>query len=393
MASPSRPKLLLLNTDLKRGGTPIVVRELAVRLRARRHDVEVSCLADLGEIGAELRNAKVPVHPLNASGQADVAVFRRLANLLREGNYTHVLSFLLHANAALSLVAGFLPKNLRLFQSIQTTQPDPAWHWELQSLIHPSAEKILVPSPSVAAVARERCQIPDEKLVVIPNALDPIDWAIEHPPPLARPWRAHTNPPAALAEPARAAGVSPVLAQQAEAAPPVDLLFLGRLDPVKRIPDLIAALRLLPRHYHLHICGQGPELSHLHQLRNDNPTLNICFHAHAYTPQQALAQADALILPSQAEGFGLVLIEAMAARVPVIASDAPGIRDVVQHERTGLLYPTGDPRLLARAIRRVIDDPTLAHNLTAAAQAHVADAYSWDKALPQYERALGLTPS
>jgi glycosyltransferase involved in cell wall biosynthesis len=177
-----------------------------------------------------------------------------------------------------------------------------------------------------------------------------------------------------------------------------DLLFLGRLDPIKRIPDLIAALRLLtpcpyPRPpFSLHICGEGPDLPRLQQLRQANPDLDIHLHAFSLTPHQALAQADILILPSQAEGFGLVLIEAMAAGVPVIASDAPGIRDVVSHDTTGLLYPTGDTQALANAIQRLTQDPQLRARLTTAARAKVESTYAWNRVLPMYEDALRLTP-
>jgi glycosyltransferase involved in cell wall biosynthesis len=177
-----------------------------------------------------------------------------------------------------------------------------------------------------------------------------------------------------------------------------DLLFLGRLDPIKRIPDLIAALRLLtPCPYplppfSLHICGEGPDVPRLQQLRQANPDLDIHLHAFSLTPHQALAQADILILPSQAEGFGLVLIEAMAAGVPVIASDAPGIRDVVSHDTTGLLYPTGDTQALANAIQRLTQDPQLRARLTTAARAKVESTYAWNRVLPMYEDALRLTP-
>src|SRR5438309_425055 len=73
-------------------------------------------------------------------------------------------------------------------------------------------------------------------------------------------------------------------------------------------------------------------------------------------PQTALAESALLVLPSLAEGFGLVLIEAMAAGLPVIATDVAGIHDVVRPNETGLLVPPGDASALAMAISRVITD-------------------------------------
>ena len=94
------------------------------------------------------------------------------------------------------------------------------------------------------------------------------------------------------------------------------------------------------------------------------------------------------MLPSLAEGFGLVLIEAMAAGVPVIATDVPGIRDVVRDGVTGLLVPPGDPAALAAAVARLSADPTLRHRLTTAARADVRDRFTWAAVLPAYRRLL-----
>jgi glycosyltransferase involved in cell wall biosynthesis len=106
-------------------------------------------------------------------------------------------------------------------------------------------------------------------------------------------------------------------------------------------------------------------------------------------PQQALAELGALVLPSEAEGFGLVLIEAMAAGVPVIATDVPGIRDVVRHEHDGLLVPPGQPERLANAITRVVTEPGLRRRLIDAGLETVRARYTWDKIIPQYRQVLG----
>ena len=101
---------------------------------------------------------------------------------------------------------------------------------------------------------------------------------------------------------------------------------------------------------------------------------------------------DVLVLPSEAEGFGLVLIEAMAMGVPVVATDAPGIRDVVKNEQTGLLVPVGQPQMLAGAIKRIIDDGALRQRLVDAARDDVQKRFSWPMVLQQYRRVLNLEP-
>jgi glycosyltransferase involved in cell wall biosynthesis len=166
--------------------------------------------------------------------------------------------------------------------------------------------------------------------------------------------------------------------------------FLGRLDPIKRIPDLVTALRDAPR-AHLHIFGEGPERAEIEKTAITlGLTSRLTLHGAVERPQEALAQMRLLILPSAAEGFGLVLIEAMAAGIPVVATDVPGIRDVVKDEITGLLVPPADPRRLADAINRLIADPLLRNRLIEAGAAEVRERFTWDVVLPKYRELLGI---
>jgi glycosyltransferase involved in cell wall biosynthesis len=353
----SANRLLLFPTDLHRGGTPTVVRELAIRLRDRGHPVEVACLDRMGVTGEELLAADIPVHALNAAGNLDLRIIHRTRALFRRGRYTRILSFLVHANSVAATVCrtGTF-RSCRLFQSIQTTQPKPAWHWPVQRLAARSAERIIVPSLSVADFAKSRCGLKDRQVAIIPNAID-------------------TGPFKRL--------------QRDPARRLTRIGFLGRLDPVKRIPDLLAAASSIQEsqpHLTFHVYGRGSERPSLESLAPNNVT----FHGEVPSPLDALKELDVLVLPSQAEGFGLVLIEAMAAGIPVIASKAPGIVDVVTDNHTGLLYPTGDVAALAAAIVRLTSTPSLAATLANTALTHVAHHYDFDHVLQSYERVLHL---
>src|SRR5206468_2626287 len=119
----------------------------------------------------------------------------------------------------------------------------------------------------------------------------------------------------------------------------------------------------------------------------------VMLHGAIARPQEALGQIGLLVLCSQAEGFGLVLIEAMAAGVPVVATDAPGIRDVVRHEQTGLLVPLqlqSSYPLLVMAIVRVIEDAALRQKLIENGLREVRASFSWGVVLPQYRALLQL---
>ena len=215
----------------------------------------------------------------------------------------------------------------------------------------------MVPSPSVAEVAREWCDVPQKKIVVIPNAIAPVDFER-----LERPAEGDQFP----------------------------IGFLGRLDPIKRIPDLVTALRDVPR-AHLHIFGEGPERGEIERTAVQlGLTRRLTLHGSVERPQDALSKVRLLILPSAAEGFGLVLIEAMAAGIPVVATDVAGIRDVVKNEVTGLLVPPAQPRRLADAINRLLDDPLLRNGLVEAAAADVRERFTWNVVLPKYRAILGV---
>jgi glycosyltransferase involved in cell wall biosynthesis len=219
------------------------------------------------------------------------------------------------------------------------------------------AERVVVNTPSAAVCARRRSHIPAEKLIVIPNAIDPDAFAIS--------------------------------ARRADGRFRVG--FIGRLDPVKRVDDLLRAARLLPRGIMLEIFGDGAERDRLHTLVHELGIGDrVTFHGTIARPQLGLEQIDALVLPSEAEGFGLVLIEAMAAGVPVIGTNVPGICDVINADVNGLLAAVRSPASIARAILRLRDEAMLREQLVTVGRRTVVDRYTFDRTIPQWRAVLGL---
>jgi phosphatidyl-myo-inositol alpha-mannosyltransferase len=109
-----------------------------------------------------------------------------------------------------------------------------------------------------------------------------------------------------------------------------------------------------------------------------------------------MAAAQALCAPSNGgESFGIVLVEAMAAGLPVVASDIPGYRAVLAEGTAGVLVPPDNPAALENALFNVIRDPNLRQVLTASGIAR-AERYSWDRLIDQvmeaYQDAMVLGP-
>jgi glycogen synthase len=159
------------------------------------------------------------------------------------------------------------------------------------------------------------------------------------------------------------------------------VLFVGRLAPQKGVRTLVAAAGLLedPSAQVL-LVGDGPERKALEReakrIGVGDRLLFEGFLAHERLPA-VLAHADLLVLPSIYEELGTVLLEAMQAGLPVVASKTGGIPDVIEDGVNGLLVPPGEPGALARAIDRLLAERDLARQLSKGAQERAKD-YDWE---------------
>ena len=158
---------------------------------------------------------------------------------------------------------------------------------------------------------------------------------------------------------------------KSDLASPPRLLFVGRLALEKGVFDLLEAVHLanhqgLP--LDLTIIGDGPERERLERLTARHG-LQGQVHFKGYVPAggvlwQWYTQADMFILPSLSEAQGKVLIEAMSAGLPIIATRVGGIPSLIEHEKTGLLAPPHSPEGLLEEIRSLIQDPAKRRRLT-----------------------------
>jgi len=155
-----------------------------------------------------------------------------------------------------------------------------------------------------------------------------------------------------------------------------NVLFVGRLDPVKGGPLLLEAFAAVHRDHpeaRLDIVGDGSERP---RLEAQARALGAAVTFHGYLPQEAvadrLAAADMLVLPSFAEGVPVVLMEAMASRIPVIASRVAGVPELVEDGVSGYLVPPGDTATLTDRLGRLLSDPELCDRMGQAGRAKVA---------------------
>jgi glycosyltransferase involved in cell wall biosynthesis len=155
---------------------------------------------------------------------------------------------------------------------------------------------------------------------------------------------------------------------------------IGRLEPRKRVKDLIWAAELesvLHPTIHLLVIGDGPQRGDLERFASLAASPGrVRFLGHRDDVWRILPHLDALWQGSDDEGFSNAVLEAMAAGVPVIATDTPGHRELVVPDETGCLVPIAGRAEYARATDRILSDVELAKRLGNAAQKRVVESFS-----------------
>jgi len=172
--------------------------------------------------------------------------------------------------------------------------------------------------------------------------------------------------------------------------------FVGRLDPLKDLGTLLQAFAALPAevlHYsRLYLVGDGDERAPL-EARRDTLKLgeHVTFLGARTDISEVLMAADAFVMSSISEGLPMVLLEAMAAGVPCVATAVGGIPQLLGSDR-GLAVPARDPAGLARAMVAVARSADLRARLVANAMNHLRSNHALDAIADRYLELLGLAP-
>ena len=159
-----------------------------------------------------------------------------------------------------------------------------------------------------------------------------------------------------------AAAAEAIDAEHASAWQPPVIVAAGRLADAKNYPLLIEAVALLRKRLpvQLIILGTGDREASLRALVAEKQMERVVtFAGFQRNPWKYMARADVFALSSRYEGFGNVIVEAMACGVPVVATSSPGTREIVADEIDGLLVDRHEPAALAAALARVLEEPGL----------------------------------
>ncbi len=321
---------------------------LAKGLPRDRFQVEVAALTRLGPLESELRTAGISVTAIGKRFKLDPIALVKLVRFLKSRAFDVVQTWIFAANTYGRVAARMMGVPVVVVAEMAVD----LWKGHLdRSVDHRLAtwcDRLVGNSHAVVDFYRE-LGVPDDRLAMIYSGTSD-----EEPPPI--------DPQAIRAS----------LGFEVEA--PL-ILFAGRLAEQKRVHDLLKALDLLQHvqpDVRTVIAGDGPlrdrleETAHAYHLDG-----RVRFLGHRSDVPRLLAAADVVVLPSAYEGLPNVVLEAMQFRKPVVATAAPGTTEVVINGETGLLVPVGECSLMARAIRDLVRDRTLASRLGEAGRARV----------------------
>jgi len=174
-----------------------------------------------------------------------------------------------------------------------------------------------------------------------------------------------------------------------------NVLFVGRFEPRKGVLDLLKAHRILRKTgsgNRLLIVGSGPQEREARRYVATRGLQEVEFLGRVSDAEKAQLFRTVDVYASPATGgesFGIVLLEAMAAGAPIVASDIHGYKGVVRRGREGLLVPPHEPKELARAIARLLGDPSLRAEMSAAGRLR-AEAFSWPRVAARVDDYYGF---
>lgn len=360
-------RVALVITDLDAGGAERALTGLATRLPPARWEVGVFCLGGPGVLASVIRDAGLTCECLDVGRRSRNAVgaVARLAGALRRFRPDLVQSFLFHANLAARWAVLWAGRpRPPVIGGIRVAEQRRNWHLRLDRWTSRLCAGEVCVSRGVLAFSRDVGRLDPARLTVIPNGIDPT--------------------PIDAAEPVARGSIGvPEIAPLA--------LFVGRLDPQKGLPDLLdAAERVIARRpdWCLALAGDGPERAWLLEAIRSRSALTdrVRWLGRRDDVPGLLKTADVLVLPSLWEGMPNAVLEAMAARRPVVGTAVAGTEDLVVPGQTGWLVLPRDSAALADALDEAAADPDRRRRYGEAARLRVESAFSLDAVVAAYER-------
>lgn len=338
---PSKIRILLLTDEMEVGGTQRQIVHIAKALPKDRFLPTVAYFRNRSHLVDELRDGAIPVIEIPKRGRLDPAFVLALRKVIRHGQFDIVHCFAFSGELWGTVACRLLAARSRpvLISSIRNTYE---WYsglqWALKKWVSQQSTYIVANSRAGADYASGRMGLPAGAIEVVYNGVD---------------------------APLRAGVTAPALPRTTDSE--AQALFVGRLVEQKNLAVLLRAMHRLSQlnfPLHLKIAGDGP-LRQFCEQTIDALNLRGCVEllGERSDARRLMEDCDFIILPSLREGLSNVILEAMFASRPVIASAVAGNSELIDHEKNGLLFTSNDDEALALAMARLAGDAPLRQRL------------------------------
>ncbi|MEM2179039.1 MAG: glycosyltransferase family 4 protein [Candidatus Methanomethylicaceae archaeon] len=167
------------------------------------------------------------------------------------------------------------------------------------------------------------------------------------------------------------------------------IVYVGRLSKEKGVDILIKAFEEI-EDCHLLIIGDGPERNTLIKFAKGNPRI----HFLGYKPREEAIKyikgSDILVLPSRQEGLSTTILEAMACKTPVIATNVGGNPEIIEHMKTGILVKSENIQEIKEAIKLLLENKELAKKIKEEAYNLIIKEYEWNRVIEKYLKLYNI---
>jgi glycosyltransferase involved in cell wall biosynthesis len=340
-------KILHLITELELGGAERLLATLLPRLDRARFEASVAYLYGDAPLRPELEAAGLRVTKLDSRGKLDVTAFSRLVELLRRERFDILHTHLIQAD----LMGYFAARRARAPVVVSTKhnthyfRSHAPWLSRLDAFVNRRLTRIVAVSHAVREHYVQTQRLDPARIEVIHNGIELERFRGAR--PLAR-------SALGLRDDERfVCAVGSLTEKKGH-----DVLLRAWGDVKNRQPNARLAL-----------VGDGPLRAELERtVEALGLRASVSFLGRRPDVPEILRAADLFVLPSRWEGFGIAVVEAMAAGAPVVASSVDGVREIVRDQQDGLLVPPGEAGRLAEAVAALLADPARAKQLADSAR-------------------------
>ncbi|MCA9126350.1 MAG: glycosyltransferase [Planctomycetales bacterium] len=357
-----RIKVCLIIPTLVQGGAEKQLTLLARNLNPESFDVSVIVLTHSGPYEADLTAAGIALHFIDKKGKLDWFAYRRLVRKLRELKPDIVHSWLFAANSY-GRAAALRAKVPVIVGAERSVDPwKSRWQFAIDRWLAKRTHGLLTNTSAVADFYQAH-GIDRDQFTIIANGIEPTETV-----KLSRDEACRR-----LGLPTRGRLIGSV----------------GRLWAQKGYADLIWAGEMLHVAYEdmwYVIVGDGPDFEKLQHLRDKAQAFEaVRFVGHRSDAREIMSAFDVLWNGSLYEGQSNTILEAMSLGVPVVASDIPGTRDLIEHGESGYLYPRGNAAALAKLTNQLLTNDEVRRSLASGAARRVQEEFSVTRMVREHE--------